>query len=142
MMIYYILFILLALLIIWILTKPSHKYKTGIRFKATHPYGNEYVRLRVIYKGKFIRFNMVDINRCKSVDKCLGEFDGWLVRDHKHPRDSESIKIIHSNGITVGYVPHDYTGDRIRYDKKLPCECHCYIFRWNNEYWGVCVVAA
>ena len=55
---------------------------------------------------------------------------------------SISQSILSSNGITVGYVPHDYTGDRIRYDKKLPCECHCYIFRWNNEYWGVCVVAA
>jgi hypothetical protein len=118
----------------------SDEEPTGIRIKQTHPYGNDYIKLEVVSKCNYIRFDIAGIGYRKGVGKCLGEFEGRLVPEPSNPHDSHAVKIIHPNGTHVGYVPRNYDGDRVRYDLQLPCKCHCIILKGEKGYYGICTV--
>lgn len=142
------LFLLLILLlcVIWFAKKNNQQsssaetLKTGIRIIKTHPYNNDFVSLKVKSSGSFIRFDIAGIGYRKGVEKCVGEFDGWLEAEPTNPHDSEAIKIMHPNGTHVGYVPRNYNGDRVRYPAIFPRVCHCIILRGEKGYYGICVV--
>lgn len=116
--------------------------ETGIRIKTLHPHGNDYVSFRVDYDGEFIRCDIVGtkFRNQSQLAKCVGEFEGMLVHDPDNQHSSQAVKVVHNNGTHLGYIPETYEGDRIRFEKKLPCRFHGILRKSDGGYFGIVVV--
>jgi len=112
----------------------------GISIKATHPYGNDYVQLKVECSQSYIRFDIAGANYRGNLDAYLGEFDGWLEPERNNPHDPSAVKVVHSNGKHVGYVPRNYDGDRVKANRQYPCPCRCYLIKTDTGYCGIAVI--
>ena len=143
-------FVILALMwLAWFIITNSQRVTTietppdtGIRIVATHPYHNEYIRFEVQSKtGGYCRCDIAGIRYCGNLSNYVGEFTGWLIAEPDNPHDPNAIKIVHADGKKVGYIPRNYDGDEIRFNRQFPCPCQCFIARGDNGYYGICAIA-
>lgn len=114
----------------------------GIRIKATHPYGNDYVSLKVECNKPYIRFDIAGTQYRDSLGNYLGEFDGWLEPEPNNPHDPTAVIVKHSSGKCLGYVPRNYDGDRVKDNHHYPRPCRGYLMKTDNGYYGIAVVIA
>ena len=142
----YVIVIIAICCILWFalrqqFSSPAVEIKpTGISIKQTNPYQNDYIKLEVVYSGKYVRFDIAGLKYRSGISRCLGEFDGALVAEPDNPHDPQAVKIIHPNGTHVGYVPRNVNGDSVRIPSRLPRPCHCIILEGERGYYGICVV--
>lgn len=132
---------------IWKNHEPSASAKpsasaTGIRINASNPYHNDYVKLTVNSNQPYIRFDIAGCNYRGNLNGCLGEFEGWLEREPDNPHDSTAVKVMHSSGKHVGYVPRNYDGDRVKDNHQYPRPCRGYLLKTDSGYYGICAVLA
>lgn len=113
---------------------------TGIRIRAHHPHGNSYINFLVEYDGEYLRCDIVGTKYQNRLEYCVGEFEGMLVPEPDNKFSRQAVKIMHENGIQLGYVPESYDGDCIRRNIDLPCQCHGILMKGDRGYYGIVAV--
>ena len=111
-----------------------------VRILVEHPYGNDYARLKVVSAQDYVRCDIAGMRYREGIENCVGEFVGDLVAEPENPHDQEAVKVIHSNGTHLGYIPRNYDGDEIRRNVTLPHECYGMVQQGENGYYGIVVV--
>ena len=72
----------------------------------------------------------------------VGEFMGRLVPEPDNEYDSQAIRVEHSDGHHIGYVPKDKTQEIRDFKGELPCDCYCLIQKGDRCAFGaICFVS-
>ena len=73
---------------------------------------------------KYEEFNIAGINYRRGIMNYVGKFEGRLIPEPNNEYDSNAIRIEHSDGHHLGYIPSDET-DYLRnvVDNKFPVSC-------------------
>lgn len=73
---------------------------------------------------QYVDFNIAGINYRKGIKNYVGKFEGRLIPEPNNEYDPNAIRIEHSDGHHLGYIPSDET-DYLRniVDNKFPLSC-------------------
>ena len=99
-----------------------------------------------IYKN-YLQFKIAGINHRKGIGEYEGKFIGKVVPEPTNQYDPNAIKIIHQDGMHLGYVPAEDT-DQLRewVKNSFPYKCYGEIFQdedydeGRKYYWGEVMV--
>lgn len=81
----------------------------------------------------------------EGLKEYVGEFIGRLVPEPDNENDPLAIRIEHTDGHHIGYVPKTETQKIREFKHEFPCDCYCIVQRGKDDYgdyyyWGLCLV--
>lgn len=119
----------------------KRNYKLFYKSKESgYVYPKEYWHM-----NNYVQFTIAGTRYREGLEEYVGEFMGRLVPEMDNENDPLAIRVEHTDGHHIGYVPKNMTME-VREFKKLPCDCYCYIERRRDDegdkyYYALCYVS-
>lgn len=95
-----------------------------------------YIYPSYYHPNRVIEFTVAGTKYRDGLKEYVGEFMGRLVPEPDNENDQNAIRVEHTDGHLIGYVPKMMTQEIRDFKGELPCDCYCIVQRNKDEEWG------